>query len=82
MRAPRQTLSVVDAVGIIVGIVVGAGIFKTPSIVAANATSKTTFLLLWPLGGAISLCAMPSWPVLIPAKVGTIIISGWLLGPG
>ena len=55
MSATRQTLSVVDAVAIIVGIVVGAGIFKTPSIVAANATSKTTFLLLWPLGGAISL---------------------------
>lgn len=53
--SPRQTLSVVDAVAIIVGIVVGAGIFKTPSIVAANAGSKTSFFLLWPLGGAISL---------------------------
>ncbi len=55
MRRPRQTLSAVDAVAIIVGIVVGAGIFKTPSIIAASSTNKTTFLLLWPLGGAISL---------------------------
>lgn len=54
-QAPRQTLSVVDAVAIIVAIVVGAGIFKTPSIVAAGAGSKTAFLLLWLFGGAISL---------------------------
>ena len=55
MQAPRQTLSVVDATAIIVAIVVGAGIFKTPSIVAAGTGSKAVFLLLWPLGGAISL---------------------------
>lgn len=55
MTASRKQLSVVDAVAIIVGIVVGAGIFKTPSIVAASTGSKTAFLLIWPLGGAISL---------------------------
>jgi APA family basic amino acid/polyamine antiporter len=55
LAVPERTLTVIDAVGIIVGIVVGAGIFKTPSIVAANAGSKINFLLLWPLGGAISL---------------------------
>jgi APA family basic amino acid/polyamine antiporter len=37
LAVPERTLTVIDAVGIIVGIVVGAGIFKTPSIVAANA---------------------------------------------
>ncbi len=55
MGGPRQTLSVTDAVAIIVGIVIGAGIFRTPSIVAAATNSKSTFLLVWPLGGAISL---------------------------
>jgi APA family basic amino acid/polyamine antiporter len=55
LSGPRQKLSVVDAIGIIVGIVVGSGIFRTPSIVAANTSSKAAFLLLWPLGGAISL---------------------------
>lgn len=52
---PRPTLSVVDAVSMIVGIVVGAGIFKAPSIVAANVGSEAAFLLIWPLGGLISL---------------------------
>lgn len=41
--------------GIILGVVIGAGIFRTPSIVAATAGSKAIFLLLWPLGGLISL---------------------------
>jgi amino acid transporter len=44
-----------DAVAIIVGIVVGAGIFKTPSIVAAHVGSEIGFLLVWPLGGLLSL---------------------------
>lgn len=52
---PLPTLSVKDAVAMIVGIVVGAGIFRTPSLVAANVTSETNALLLWVAGGAISL---------------------------
>jgi APA family basic amino acid/polyamine antiporter len=51
----RKTLSLVDAVAIIIGIVVGVGIFKTPSLVAANTSSVTEFMLFWVLGGAISL---------------------------
>lgn len=52
---PIPTMVPRDAVGIIVGIVVGAGIFRTPSLVAANVASETSFLLLWVAGGAISL---------------------------
>jgi basic amino acid/polyamine antiporter, APA family len=52
---PRATLSVVDGVAILVGIVVGIGIFKTPQIVAANSGSELVFLGLWLLGGAITL---------------------------
>jgi APA family basic amino acid/polyamine antiporter len=52
---PVPTLASKDAVGMIVGIVVGAGIFRTPSLVAANVASETSFLLLWVAGGAISL---------------------------
>ena len=51
----KKTLSVSDAVAVSVGVVVGAGIFKTPSLVAANANSEITTLLLWLLGGAASL---------------------------
>lgn len=38
-----------------VGVVVGAGIFKAPSIVAGAAGSETLLILAWVLGGVISL---------------------------
>jgi len=53
--APRQTLSVTDACAMIVGIVIGAGIFKAPSIVAASVSSETVFIALWVAGGLVSL---------------------------
>lgn len=55
VAAPKPTLSVVDAVAIIVGIVIGAGIFKTPSLVAANTANEAWFLFAWLLGGIVSL---------------------------
>ncbi len=53
--APRPTLSVIDAMAVIVGIVIGVGVFKSPSVVASNVGSDITFLLVWPVGGVISL---------------------------
>ena len=52
---PTPTLSVFDATMITVGIVIGAGIFQTPSLVAGIAGSPTTMLLAWVLGGVLSL---------------------------
>jgi len=52
---PIPALSLTDAIVLIVGIVVGAGIFKTPSLVASAAGSEAAVLLLWVVGGAISL---------------------------
>jgi APA family basic amino acid/polyamine antiporter len=48
-------LSVFDGVMMLVGIVVGIGIFKTPALVAANSGSGATFIGLWVLGGLIAL---------------------------
>src|SRR5262245_65316687 len=36
--------------------VIGAGIFKAPSIVAGNTSSGAEFLGAWVLGGVVSLC--------------------------
>ena len=52
---PRSTFTVLDGVAFIVGMVIGAGIFKTPSLVAAHSSSIAEALLLWVAGGAISL---------------------------
>ncbi len=52
---PRQLLSVFDGVFLMVGMVIGVGIFKAPSIVAGNVASGSEFLLAWLAGGVISL---------------------------
>lgn len=49
------TLTLTDAISIIVGIVIGAGIFETPALVAANSNQSYGVLLAWLIGGAISL---------------------------
>jgi basic amino acid/polyamine antiporter, APA family len=49
------SLRTIDVVALIVGTVVGAGIFRTPSLVAANAGSEATMLLAWVVGGVVSL---------------------------
>ncbi len=54
--APQQLISVRDGVALIVGMVIGAGIFKAPSIVAGSSASGGEFLLAWVFGGIASLC--------------------------
>ena len=55
VAVPRRALGVLDALALIVGTIVGVGIFKTPSLVAGNANSTTIAMLAWIAGGAISL---------------------------
>jgi len=52
---PKPTLSVVDASAIVVGMVIGAGIFETPTLVAQSAGSQGVILFAWFLGGVASL---------------------------
>jgi amino acid transporter len=52
---PAPTLSVFDATMITVGIVIGAGIFQTPTMVAGIAGTPGLMLLAWVLGGVLSL---------------------------
>ncbi|MDQ3673390.1 MAG: amino acid permease, partial [Gemmatimonadota bacterium] len=52
---PRAVVSLHEAVAIIVGIVIGAGIFKSPSLVAGMAGSPGWMFLAWGLGGLVSL---------------------------
>ncbi|HMQ04627.1 MAG TPA: amino acid permease [Pyrinomonadaceae bacterium] len=52
---PRPVLGYFDAIALIVGIVIGAGIFSFPSLVAANTATWQAFLLVWVIGGFVSL---------------------------
>ncbi len=51
----RHGLSVVDGVAVLVGVVVGVGIFGFPPLVAQHAGSAFWYLLLWVAGGALML---------------------------
>jgi len=54
--APQTLLSVPDGMFLVVGMVIGVGIFKLPSLVAGNTGGEAQFLFAWLLGGVVSLC--------------------------
>ena len=66
--APRASLSVTDGVAMLVGMIVGIGIFRTSQQVALNVDSEWTFIGLWVLGGLATLIGAP------------VILSGIYLG--
>jgi APA family basic amino acid/polyamine antiporter len=52
---PAAVLGLREAITLIIGVVIGAGIFKAPSMVAGMAGNTTWMFGAWILGGAISL---------------------------
>ena len=53
---PRRELNVFDAVCIIVGIIIGAGIFKTTPFIASMSNNWMWLIGGWCLGGFIAIC--------------------------
>ncbi len=53
--APKAVLHTRDGIILVVGLVLGAGIFRAPQLVASGSSSGTMFLALWVVGGVISL---------------------------
>jgi APA family basic amino acid/polyamine antiporter len=68
---PRAGISVLQGVAFIVGIVVGIGIFRSPQLVAQSVTSEAAFILLWVVGGIITLVG-----ALVYAELGSAYPSG------
>lgn len=52
---PRRLLRGHHVLALIIGIVVGAGIFRTPSLVAEAAGSEASVMLAWTAGGLLSI---------------------------
>ena len=44
------------AIAVMVGVMIGSGIFRTPTTIAQNLGDPWLILLLWTLGGLVSLC--------------------------
>jgi len=51
----KRTLNAIDAASIIVGIIIGAGIYRTTPIIAAQTTNVTWLIGVWILGGVLAL---------------------------
>ena len=56
MLQPRRELTLFDSTSVIVGIIIGAGIYQTAPEIARNASSEWGVLGLWIFGGILSLC--------------------------
>jgi APA family basic amino acid/polyamine antiporter len=54
--ALRKELDLFDAVAIVVGTIMGSGIFLIPSSIAARLNSLGAVLLVWVVGGILTLC--------------------------
>lgn len=55
IATPRRTLGNLDVFALTVGIVIGAGIFRTPALVAGVAPDATTMIVAWIAGGLLSI---------------------------
>ncbi|UZK70818.1 amino acid permease [Sphingomonas sp. S1-29] len=55
LGAPRRTLGNFDVLALTVGIVIGAGIFRTPALVAGVAGSAEMLIAVWVAGGLLSI---------------------------
>jgi basic amino acid/polyamine antiporter, APA family len=53
--SPVPSFSTLSSMAVIIGIVVGIGIFRLPPIVAANSSGEFQFIMFWVAGGLISL---------------------------
>jgi len=54
--APVRHLSWIDATSVVIGIVIGSGIFIAPALVAQNTSSAGVMMAAWGLGGLLCLC--------------------------
>jgi basic amino acid/polyamine antiporter, APA family len=54
-KLPR-TLGLWSSVALVVGITIGSGIFRSPAGIAQKVPDPTLMLLLWVIGGAVTLC--------------------------
>ncbi len=54
-EGPKPTIGARHAVALCVGVVIGAGIFRAPAMVAGASPSEAMFLTIWLVGGLLSI---------------------------
>ena len=71
VQKPRRQLGLFDAIMIVMGGIVGAGIFANPSEVAHRVHTPFLILGVWVLGGFIAMCGAFIWAELTTRLPGT-----------
>jgi len=66
LTAPEPRLTSFDTAMVVVSLVIGIGIFRTPALVAGAAGSPARFLAAWAIGGVVSLVG-----ALVFAEIGS-----------
>lgn len=61
VAAPARVLGGIDCACIVIGAIIGVGIFFTPSKIAALTDGPDAAMLAWAIGGAIALCGALSF---------------------
>lgn len=82
---PRRVLNALDATLITIGAMVGSGIFQTPADIARRVGSTSAALMVWALGGALSLLgvlAVAELGAAYPASGGLYVHLRKAFGPG
>lgn len=64
---PKASLSVFDACTMIVGLIVGAGVFGTPAIVAGAVNNEAMVIAVWVAGGVFSIIGALCYAELVTA---------------
>jgi APA family basic amino acid/polyamine antiporter len=81
---PGQKLGLGDAVSLVVGVVIGAGIFETAPLVFSNVSGPWVGLACWALGGALSLagaCCYAELASTYPRAGGDYVYLSRAFGP-
>ena len=52
----RRQLGLWSSIGLVIGVTIGSGIFRTPAVIAERVPDPLLMLGVWVAGGAISLC--------------------------
>ena len=69
-----RRLGLWPSIGLVIGVTIGSGIFRTPAVIAGRVPDPLTMLGVWLLGGLISLCGALSVAELAAALPRT---GGW-----
>ena len=83
-RDLTRRLGMLDATAIVVGIVIGSGIFVLPNVIARNVPSYVGIVAAWVIGGVLSFCgalACAELGAMLPATGGQYVYLREAYGP-